>query len=439
MLNTSRPTEAAGCARTASPLDYLYGLELHGVKLGLENITHLLEQAGDPQNAYPTVHVGGTNGKGSVVALLEAMLRAAGYTTGRFTSPHLSHIRERFLVNGEAITAERLDEHIVYFKALAERMPRSPTFFELNTAVAFRYFKEMNLDIALIEVGLGGRFDSTNVITPEVSAITNIALEHTQYLGDTLEAIAFEKAGIIKPSVPTVVGERAAAPQEVILERARALDSPVDLLDRDFQIESEGPPSKQTITYRSDALKLGPVSLSLPGAFQVDNAAVAITVASRLSNRFPALDARAIEHGLAHAKWPCRLEQVLHDPPVLIDVAHNPAGAQQLAAALDLECVLVLAVSSDKNAAAILDALTPKTDTLILTQFTGHRALALDALCEIAGEHPFQRRDSLAEAIALGMTLADANRPLVIAGSLFAAGEARTILSENYGAPPICF
>jgi dihydrofolate synthase/folylpolyglutamate synthase len=399
----------------------------------------LLTQAGNPQDSYPTVHVGGTNGKGSVVALLDAMLRAAGYRTGRFTSPHLCHIHERFLVDGETIAPESLDRNLLYFQSIAKKMPRSPTFFELNTAIAFRFFEEMNVDIALIEVGLGGRFDSTNVITPEVAAITNIALEHTQYLGDTLEAIAFEKAGIVKASVPTVIGERVAGPRDVILERARALCSPVHLLGRDFTIESEGSSSHQSIRYTSDSLSLGPVPLSLPGAFQAENAALAIAAASRLEERFPALDAEAITQGLTNAKWPCRLERVLDDPPVIVDVAHNPAGAAQLAAALESDCVLVLAVSSDKNARAILDVLAPHARTLILTQFTGHRALPVDMLCAKAGSRPYERLESLAEAIALGMTLARSDRPLVIAGSLFAAGEARMILSDQFGAPPLSF
>ena len=150
-MPTSRRTDSTGRARTASPLDYLYGLELHGIKLGLENITLLLEQAGNPQNSYPTVHIGGTNGKGSVVALLDAMLRAAGYCTGRFTSPHLCHIHERFLVDGEAIAPDSLDRHIDRFRVIAEEIHRMPTFFELNTAVAFHYFEERSVDIALIE------------------------------------------------------------------------------------------------------------------------------------------------------------------------------------------------------------------------------------------------------------------------------------------------
>jgi dihydrofolate synthase/folylpolyglutamate synthase len=167
-----------------TPVEYLYSLELHGIKLGLDNITKLLAAAGDPHRAYPTLHVAGTNGKGSVVAMLDAIFRAAGYRTGRFTSPHLISVRERFLVNCEPISDASLDCHIEFFREIGESGAVSPTFFELCTAVAFREFAQRNVDIGIIEVGMGGRFDSTNVVSPVVSVITNIALEHTKYQGD---------------------------------------------------------------------------------------------------------------------------------------------------------------------------------------------------------------------------------------------------------------
>ncbi|MDX9971847.1 MAG: Mur ligase family protein, partial [FCB group bacterium] len=170
--------------------EYLFSLERHGIKLGLENITHLLEAANRPERAYPTIHVAGTNGKGSVVAMLDSILRAAGLRTGRFTSPHLIHLNERVLIDRQPIDDEELDDHLAVFRAVAEKMPFSPTFFEVITAAAFRAFAHRNVDVALIEVGMGGRFDSTNVITPLVSAVTSIALEHTRYLGNTLEEIA---------------------------------------------------------------------------------------------------------------------------------------------------------------------------------------------------------------------------------------------------------
>lgn len=421
------------------PLDYLFALELHGVKLGLSNITHLLNRAGEPQRAYPTVHVAGTNGKGSVVAILDAILRAAGYKIGRFTSPHLCDIRERFLIDTQLIPPRELDQSIEYFRAIAETMDPSPTFFEVNTAIAFRHFQQQGVEIAIIEVGMGGRFDSTNVLTPEATCITNIALEHTRYLGNTLEAIAFEKAGIIKPSVPLVVTEIAPGPQQVILSRAEELGSPAQVINRDFTFEISGPSFDQSFAYDQDGLSFGPVPLALTGAYQGKNAAAAVAVAGQLRSQFPSLDQKAIERGLATAAWPCRLEKVLDDPPVIIDVAHNAAGAHELEATIDSQCIAVLAVSSDKNASAMIESLAPKADTFILTQFDGSRALPVDALCAMAGSHPYHRAEDLAAAIAMGIDMASQERPLIITGSLFTAGEARTILVEHYGAPPLRF
>lgn len=422
-----------------TPLEYLFGLELHGVKLGLSNITHLLSRADNPHHIYPTVHVAGTNGKGSVVALLDTMLRAAGYTTGRFTSPHLCDIRERFLVGGRLIPEDELDENITFFRDIAHSMAQSPTFFEINTAIAFRHFAQRPVDIALIEVGMGGRFDSTNVITPAAAAITTIALEHTRFLGNTLESIAFEKAGIIKSDVPLILTETQPGPRKVILDRAKALESPVTLLDRDFHFQLTGPSAKHQFSYQGARLSLGPVPLGLPGAYQGRNAAAATALAEALQPAFPALDHQSITQGLATALWPCRLERILDDPPVILDVAHNAAGARELAAVLEPQSIIILAVSADKDAAAILQTLAPKAATLILTEFTGTRALPLDALCQAAGPHPYRRAATLQEAIADGMALAAADHPLIIAGSLYAAGEARTILTNQYQARPLRF
>lgn len=419
-----------------TPVEYLYSLELHGIKLGLDGITRLLAASGNPQLRYPTVHVAGTNGKGSVVALLDAMLRAAGYRTGRFTSPHLCHVHERFLVDRTPLSEEALDEQIEHFRSIAERSDSPPTFFELNTAIAFRYFAEANVDIALIEVGLGGRYDSTNVIEPVATAITNIALEHTKYLGDTLEAIAFEKAGILKAKIPAVVGEIEAGPRDVILARAAAVGAPVALRDRDYRFAREG----DAFSYRSDSLRVEPCPLALPGAYQGANAAVAVALAESLREPFSRLSKRAIIEGLATVRWPCRLETVLESPTVIIDVAHNAAGARELASTLEADCIIILAIANDKDAGRIIDVVSAKASTLILSAFTGERALPVADLCARAAPLPHLRCETLDEAIALGMKLAATeNRSLVIAGSLFAAGEARTILIEHYGAPPLAF
>ena len=423
-----------------TPVDYLYSLELHGIKLGLENIRHLLSEGGDPHRAYPTVHVGGTNGKGSVVAILDAMFRAAGYRTGRFTSPHLCSIRERFLIGGERIGTEALDRHIEFFRAIAGQMDRSPTFFELNTAIAFRHFAEEPVDVALIEVGMGGRFDSTNLIAPEVTGITNIALEHTKYLGETLEAIAFEKAGILKKGVPGVTGETVPGPLGVIAARAEEVGCPLSVLGRDFRYTLERTPEASVFTYTGKDLSLQECPLALPGEYQGMNAAIAVRMAEFLRVPFPRLTEACIVKGLGEAKWPCRLETVLESPKVIIDVAHNAAGAKELARALDVPGVLVLAIANDKDAGRIIEILSPKATTLILTSFAGARALSVADLCSRAGSAPHERCETLDEAVDLGMQFAqEQGVPLVIAGSMFTAGEARTILVERYGAPPLEF
>ncbi|MBX7257261.1 MAG: bifunctional folylpolyglutamate synthase/dihydrofolate synthase [Candidatus Hydrogenedentes bacterium] len=422
-----------------NPREYLAGLEFHGIKLGLDNITYLLNQAGRPHTAYPTVHVAGTNGKGSVVAMLDAMLRAAGYCVGRFTSPHLIQLNERFIINAQPIDDGELDSQIEYFRNLAEQRDAPPTYFELCTAIAFRWFQRREVDAAIIEVGMGGRFDSTNVITPLACAITNIDLEHTQYLGDTRAKIAFEKAGIIKRGVPTVVSEKDREPLEVILARARDLDSRCYLLGDDFTYTLDGTVLNSRFTYRSKSLTLSNVSLGLAGRYQGENAAAAVALAERIQTSFPNLTANAIQRGLETAQWPCRLERVLEAPPVFVDVAHNPAGMRKLAAELG-SCIVVMAVSSDKAAVQMCDAIAPVARELILTQYAGHRGLPVDALCAAAGNHrSFRRVEQLDDAIAAGMALASNDCPLVVTGSVFTAGQAREILIEDYGAKPLLF
>lgn len=434
-MATARSTPTPPCA---SVRDWLVGLERFGIKLGLDNIAALLHASGHPHTRFRSVHVAGTNGKGSVLAILDAILQAAGYRTGRYTSPHLMSLNERFLLNSHLIPDAELDEGIAFFKGIAEAMDPSPTFFEVVTAIAFRWFAQQQLDLVLVEVGLGGRFDSTNVIRPEVAAITNIDFEHTRQLGNTLEKIAFEKAGIIKPRVPVVVAETRLGPRDIILERAKEQQAPVFLLGRDFHYRLRGDPFHQEIVYESKHFSVGPVPLALAGAYQGENAAAAIALAEYLSAVFPNVNARSISQGLAQARWPCRLEKVLDTPPVIIDVAHNRSGAEKLAAQLG-ESVVLMGVSSDKAADQMITVLGPKARDLILTQFSYHRSLPVDELCRAAGTRSYRRAETLPEAIQLGLELASSDMPLVITGSIFLAGEARTILIKEYGAPPLQF
>lgn len=424
-----------------SPVDpaaqraYLDRLAMHGIKLGLDNIRTLLAAAENPQDTYPAVHVAGTNGKGSVLAMLQAMLCAAGYRVGRFTSPHLLDVTERFQINGVSIAEPALAENIAFFREAAQVLSHPPTFFELNTAVAFRYFAQQQVDIALIETGMGGRLDSTNVLSPIATAITNIDLEHTAYLGDTLAAIAGEKAGILKPGVPAVAGALHPEALAVIAARADMLPCPLQQLGRDFSVELHGPPWDQRITYNSASLSLHEAPLRLAGRYQGANAAVALALAERLSQSFSRLETPLLQQGLATALWPGRLERVLDEPPVIIDVAHNVAGARQLTDVFNT-AVVVMAVSADKDAAGMVDQLAPLAEPLILTAFTGSRALPVTTFSAAASRHPHRTAPTLREAIAMAWPLATPARPLLITGSIFAAGEARRILMDDYGAPP---
>lgn len=418
--------------------DFLYGLERFGIKLGLDNIRALLASLGNPHLRLPAVHVAGTNGKGSVLAMLDAMLRAAGYDTGRFTSPHLLHANERFLHNGRPIDDAQLDALVERIRPAVLELEPSPTFFEAVTAIALDWFADLRVDCALVEVGMGGRFDSTNVIEPIATAITNIDLEHTQFLGDTLEKIAFEKAGIIKPGVPVIVSETRPGPRAVILDRARELQAPALLLDRDFSFSAEGDAFDLRFACDGPGGPIGPVRLGLAGRYQGPNAAVATALAATLRPRFPRLTPDAVAQGLRDARWPCRLERVLERPLVIIDVAHNHAGAAKLAAELP-RCLVVMAVSSDKAAGEMIAALAPIAERFILTRFDNPRSLAVSDLANAAGAHPHDTAPDLESALARAFDLSGRETPIVVTGSIFTAGEARDILIRRYNAPPLLF
>lgn len=433
-----------------TPRDYLAGLEFHGIKLGLENIRYLAHASGDPQLRYPTVHVAGTNGKGSVVAFTASVLRAAGYKTGRFISPHLLDVSERFLIDGDPIPHGDLDHHIEFFRGAARGLSNPPTYFELCTAIAFRHFAENHVDIALIEVGMGGRFDSTNIIQPHACAITNIALDHQKYLGDTLAAIAFEKAGIIKPGVPVVVGERDPAPFDVIQTVARERNAPLIVSGRDFTYRVEAPkasthldtsvasnPLHPRITYHGRKFNLTDAPLGLAGVHQVENAALALALIETLPAPFSVSDGAALQ-GLRTARWPCRLERVLDDPPVYLDSAHNPAGIQRLVESMP-PCNVVFAASLDKDVPSMLGTLARIAQRIIFTQFDGPRAMPIAQLQSAAGNLSHTTCASLHDAIRLGMESASRECPLLIAGSIFAAAQARDVLVKSFGVSPIQF
>ncbi len=418
--------------------EFFFSLERFGVKLGLDNISRLLERLDNPQKTWPAVHVGGTNGKGSVLAFLDAVFQAAGYKTGRFVSPHLMDVNERFLYCGHPIPESELLSILDTLQSLVQGTSPLPTFFEYCTAIAFEWFREKKVDVGLVEVGMGGRFDSTNVLEPRVAGIVSVDLEHTRFLGDTLEAIAREKAGIMKPDIPVVCMEQKKEAREVLVARAKEVKSPIKLPGRDFSFTSEGDVFNLVFSYQGARFQIAECPLGLAGTHQSENAACAVAMGEILAEQFPLITQDAVQQGLQNARWPCRLERVLDEPVVYIDVAHNPAGVQRLVTQLR-DAIYVIAVSSDKNVRAMLELFSRAAHELIVTQFDGHRAFPCDKLSAVAGEIPHIKMPDMAEAITAAIERAAGKRPVVIAGSIFFAGQARRLLMEEFGAFPMSF
>ncbi|MEK7329645.1 MAG: folylpolyglutamate synthase/dihydrofolate synthase family protein [Candidatus Eisenbacteria bacterium] len=392
-------------------LEALYGLERRRDKHDLDGTIALLRALGDPHRRFRSVHVAGTNGKGSVCALIERVLREAGHRTGLFTSPHLVDFRERIRVDGRWADEAWLERRLEHIERLPEGKDR--TFFEVCTALAFDYFAEQGVEIAVVEVGLGGRLDCTNVITPEVSVITSIGLDHTEILGETIEKIAFEKAGIIKPGVPVVTGMPDSPAFRVIERRAREVGAPLR------RAEWTGDREQGT----------GPNTLT------------ALEALAALAARGVAIPAAAVRRGMAEARWPGRFEACPGQPRLRWDGAHNPDGirflASQWAATRDTPpAAVVLALSRDKDVAAVLRALKeafPAT-RLIATRTRSERAVDPARIAEVAAAAGLRATTAPDVAIACRIALADAPEgpPVLLTGSLFAVGEAMEALG---GAP----
>jgi dihydrofolate synthase/folylpolyglutamate synthase len=428
-----------------NPLDYLFGLERFGIKFGLENIRTLVDALGHPERAFKTVHIAGTNGKGSVTAMVDAALRAAGHRSARFTSPHLVDLSERFVIDGRpvsqdalvAATAELRDR--IEALLAAGTLRAQPTFFEVTTALALELFRRAGAEIAVVEVGLGGRLDSTNVITPVVASITSIALDHERYLGHTLGAIAVEKAGIIKPHVPVVVGqvcaEAAAAIDRVAGGRGAEVVWAWDgvTVERAPQVPGEA----TRVRLRTPAHDYGDITISLRGAHQIGNAVVAVRLLERLDQQGVAVPPDAIAAGLATVTWPGRMDhrRLSNGREMLLDAAHNPAGAAMLAAYLtetfESKPPLVFAAMRDKDVRRMFEALLPSVSAVIVTRARNPRSADTDALAReavaVAPDVPVQMEPVLRDALAAAWRLSSR---IVVAGSIFLLGD---VIKETDG------
>jgi len=423
-------------------IEYLFGLQKYGVKLGLSNSVRLLELMGAPQRAFRSVHIAGTNGKGSTAAFITGMLQAAGHRVGLYTSPHLVSFTERMRINGVQISEAKVVELAQRVRERASfPLPGSgtavPTFFEVTTAMAFTWFAEQQVDLAVIEVGMGGRLDATNVITPLLSVITNIDLEHTEFLGTTLELIAAEKAGIIKQGVPVVTG--VVQPEVVaVLEReATGKQAPLYRLGKDFTPESVVAGQRQVFDYRGLRSFCLAFELGMIGRYQVDNACLALAAMEVLQEAGVAVDEAAMRRGLANTRWEGRLERVAARPDIFLDGAHNPASATQLAAAVRAmkpsyqRLVLIVGILGDKDRAGILSQLLPLADLVIVTQPNYSRAMDVEALAtEVRQQHgTVETTGTVAAAIALARHRAAPEDLVLITGSLYVVGDARAEFS----------
>ncbi len=406
---------------------YALGNEMKTAKLGLERIQAVLAALGNPERACRVVHVAGTNGKGSTCAMIEAGLRAAGIRTGLFTSPHLIEPTERIQIDGIPVTREQFTQafDVVHRTAESLDLDAHPSYFETVTAMAFWLFREMRIETAVVEVGLGGRLDSTNVVQPAAAVITPIDFDHEIYLGNTIESIAREKAGILKRDAPAVFAKQRPEAAAVLEARAAELGIPVtrasDAQICDLDIDARG--SRFSIRYAKDgASRSLHVHCPLAGEHQVDNAVTAALTLDLLD---------VSPEGIAEARWPGRLEHILPNPDFILDGAHNPAGARALARYLerfyprdgDHRRWLIYGAMRDKSIEEIAGILFPLFDELIFTAPANPRALRPESLIEIAGRgRAFAK---LQDAIDLARAEASPDDAVVITGSLFLVGEAR--------------
>ena len=439
----------------------------HDIDPTLDRVADVLDLLGNPHRAYKSVHVTGTNGKTSTARIVESLIRAHGLRTGRFTSPHLTSVTERIAIYGEPITAERFietyDDVIPYIQMIDDRSvagggPRL-SFFEVLTVMAYAAFADAPIDVAVVEVGLGGRWDSTNVIDAEVAVITPIAVDHTRWLGNTITEIAFEKAGIIKAGATVVsavqpdeaatqIAQRAAEVGATVLseeaptEGAQVQAGALVVLDRKVAVGG------QVITVQTPAAVYEDLMLPLHGEYQAHNALLALVAAEALLSGGRALAGDTVQEGLGQVTSPGRLEVVSSSPTVIADAAHNPAGAEALITGLEeafslKRLIAVVAMMADKDAEGFLAALEPEIDAVVVTTMQTDRAFVVDDLADIAldvfGEDRVFRAESLPDAIEAAAALAESELDagtglgagVIVTGSVVLAADARLLFGRG--------
>ncbi|MFW8601435.1 bifunctional folylpolyglutamate synthase/dihydrofolate synthase [Desulfobacterota bacterium M19] len=410
---------------------FLDNLQFFKIKLGLDSMTDFLGRLGHPENNLRFIHIGGTNGKGSTAISLRTILSRAGLRVGLYTSPHLSSVRERFQIDGSLIS--KVDFARQAARIMAVMNEQQITYFEFTTTLALLWFAEQQVDIAILEVGMGGRLDATNVITPLVSIITNVSMDHENYLGRTLPEVAAEKAGIIKSGVPLISGVLSAAARKVIERRATELAAPLRRLKRDFVMTQEK--SGQGWHYKSASRDMAGLELALRGSYQGENAALVIAALDSLADHGVRAGDNDIRAGLKAVRWPGRMEFLnVAGRDYLLDGAHNPAGVEALIEALaefpDRRLILIWASMADKDYSLCLRRIAPLCQSLIFTRPEENRSATPAQLRQaLSPDSPScYSSDSVEEALKTAQSFIKDGDLIVVAGSLYLVGKARKIL-----------
>jgi len=419
-------------------IDWLDGFQQFGMKLGLERIKILCEKLGNPQDNYDIIHVGGTNGKGSVCRFVSSILTSGGYKTGIYTSPHLQRITERFVIDDEEISEEDFARLVEKIKPIVEELKtsnESPTYFEILTALAFQYFNDKKVDYAVIEVGLGGRFDATNIVNPILTIITNVSLEHQDVLGENVKKIAFEKSGIIKKDIPVVTGSDSDA-LEIIKKRAEENNSDIIIVNNDSWNRIFNDNNGQQFLIHGK-LKDYNVRTSMLGIFQGKNISIAINGIEILQEKGVFIPDESILDGVEKASFSGRMEIVQNDPIILIDGAHNIEGFKVLTETLKNDfrydkLILIVGILSDKKISEMAGIITPIVDVVVATKSKNKRACNPSKLKQIIYERGYTKeidvKEKISDAIEYAKSIADKDDLICITGSLFTVGEARNLL-----------
>ena len=438
-------------------IDYLYSLTDYEKRrieryspevFGLSRVEHLVKSLGHPERAYPAAHIAGTKGKGSTAAMIESVLRSAGYRTGLYTSPHLHTFRERIRVNGSLITRDDVVRLLEELRPLLQQTEGTTTF-EAVTTLALTYFERQSIDVLIAEVGLGGRLDATNVLSPEVSVITSLSLDHTNILGATVSQIAHEKGGIIKPGAPVVSAPQPPEAMAVLREICKDRRSPLVEVGTDWRwtpgpFDLEGQSLTVECSGETQTNLTGTYRIPLLGRHQLENCTTALAALQVLSERGFDLPRQAVEKGLAQVEWPGRMEILSKEPLVIVDGAHNPHSSGVLRSALEewfpgRKWILVFGAFVDKDIEGMLRTLLPIAEYTIVTRSQHPRAIAPVRLADLAAVtgKGAEVAVSVARAVTRALTLVDDDKGILVTGSISLVGEAQEVWAElNEQRPP---